>query len=98
MLRKLGPDRIVAELRRLPDALRRLPETVRQLPARARALTPADWLHLVSMVVVWVVALQWLRVWYDGNHEILWDPKLQPDDARTAIFPFHRYSSLLSCS
>jgi hypothetical protein len=91
MMQRLGLDRIVAELRRVPDELKRLPETLRKWPEQARALKPGDWLHLASMVLVWAVALYWIDAWYDGNHEILWDPKLQPDDARTAIFPFHRY-------
>jgi hypothetical protein len=99
MAQKLGLDRLFAELRRvpetvrtLPDKLRSLPEELKRLPERARAMKPSDWVHVVSVLVVWMVALQWFRVWYDGNHEILWDGKLQPDDARTAIFPFHRYA------
>jgi hypothetical protein len=85
-------DRFLAGLRRLPDELRRVPDELKKLPVKARALGWADWLHLASMAIVWVVALQWLRTWYDGNHSVLWDPRLQPDDTRTAIFPFHRYA------
>ena len=65
----------------------------RQLPQRVRSLKREEWLHLASMLFVWLVILFWWRSWYDGNHEALWDPKLQPDDARTAIFPFHRYAA-----
>ncbi|HEY3496274.1 MAG TPA: hypothetical protein VGK73_16355 [Polyangiaceae bacterium] len=100
MLTKLGLDRMAAELRRVPDRLRRVPDEVRRwpaelgrLPERVRAMKPADWVHLVSVLVVWAVALQWFRVWYQGNYDILWDGRLQPDDARTAIFPFHRYAA-----
>lgn len=44
------------------------------------------------MLVVWWVAIVWLRSWYAGNEPVLIDPLLQPDDARTALFPFHRYA------
>ena len=44
------------------------------------------------MLVVWWVAILWLRSWYAGNEPVLSDPLLQPDDARTALFPFHRYA------
>jgi hypothetical protein len=44
------------------------------------------------VLFVWLVLVLWWRSWYDGNYQALWDGKLQPDDARTAIFPFHRYA------
>ncbi len=66
-------------------------ERARRLPEQVKSLGPFDWLKLASSVVLLVVALFWLRSWYDGNEPILRDPFLQPDDARTAIFPFHRY-------
>lgn len=68
-----------------------IPAAARQVPERLRALTKAQWLHLASIALVSWVTLLWFRDWYDGNHEALWNPNLQPDDARTAIFPFHRY-------
>jgi hypothetical protein len=45
------------------------------------------------MLVVWWIAILWLRSWYAGNEPVLIDPLLQPDDARTALFPFHRYAA-----
>jgi hypothetical protein len=53
---------------------------------------PRDWIHLGTMLLVWWVAVLWLRSWYHGNEPVLSDPWLQPDDARTALFPFHRYA------
>ncbi len=50
-----------------------------------------DWLQLASAVLVTAMFVLWFRDWYHGNVPALWDPKIQPDDARTAIFPFHRY-------
>ena len=52
-----------------------------------------DWLELASAVLVTAVFVLWFRDWYHGNVPALWDPKIQPDDARTAIFPFHRYEA-----
>jgi hypothetical protein len=52
-----------------------------------------DWLELASALVVTVIFVLWFRDWYHGNVPALWDPKIQPDDARTAIFPFHRYEA-----
>jgi hypothetical protein len=65
---------------------------IRRLPEQVKSLTPYDWLNAGSAVVLLAVAFAWLRSWYAGNEPILVDPYLQPDDARTAIFPFHRYS------
>jgi hypothetical protein len=62
------------------------------LPRTLRNLSLRDWIHLASMLVVWWIAIIWLRSWYAGNEPVLIDPLLQPDDARTAIFPFHRYA------
>jgi hypothetical protein len=64
----------------------------RQLPERVRSLGWREWLHLASVLFVWLVLILWWQSWYDGNYAALWDGKLQPDDARTAIFPFHRYA------
>jgi len=44
------------------------------------------------MMLVWWIAVGWLKSWYHGNEPVLIDPLLQPDDARTALFPFHRYA------
>jgi hypothetical protein len=71
----------------VPERLRALREQVLAL-RHYRAL---DWASLASAVVVTVVFVLWFRDWYHGNVPALWDPKIQPDDARTAIFPFHRY-------
>lgn len=63
----------------------------RRLPEQIRALTLYDWLNGATALLLVTVATLWLRSWYHGNEPILFDPYLQPDDARTAIFPFHRY-------
>jgi hypothetical protein len=79
------PSRLVSKARGFALELVRLPQTLRRLGLR-------DWIHLVTMAVVWWVAILWLRSWYAGNEPVLIDPLLQPDDARTALFPFHRYA------
>ncbi|HEV8551322.1 MAG TPA: hypothetical protein VGQ57_19875, partial [Polyangiaceae bacterium] len=74
------------------------------LPARSRSLgpfvlavlresSPLDWARRASAVAVTLVFLLWFRDWFRGNHPALFDVLLQPDDARTAIFPFHRYEA-----
>ena len=64
-----------------------------RLPARLRRLEPKSRLEWVgSAVVVWIFCA-WFISWYRGNHDVIWDPMLQPDDARTALFPFHRYDT-----
>jgi len=65
----------------------------RRLPEQVRSLGPYEWVNVASAVVLLGVAMAWFRSWYGGNEPILEDPFLQPDDARTAIFPFHRYSA-----
>jgi hypothetical protein len=75
------------------DGRRRITEAWKRLPARLRALEPKSRLEWVSSAVVLWVFLAWFISWYRGNHEVLWDPMLQPDDARTALFPFHRYDT-----
>jgi hypothetical protein len=59
---------------------------------RAAALRPHGTWHWVSVACVWAVALLWLLSWSRGNAAPLFDPLLQTNDARTAIFPFHRYA------
>jgi hypothetical protein len=53
---------------------------------------PKGRLHWLSVVLVWVVAVAWFVGWCDGNAPALFDPFVQPNDAATAIFPFHRYA------
>jgi hypothetical protein len=64
----------------------------RRLPEQIRGFTWSDWANAVTSVLLVAVASLWFRSWYHGNEPVLFDPNLQPDDARTAIFPFHRYS------
>ncbi|HEX6272466.1 MAG TPA: hypothetical protein VFZ53_05485 [Polyangiaceae bacterium] len=76
----------------LDDARGRALSEWKRLPDRLKALEPKsrlDW--IASAVALWVF-VAWFMSWYRGNHDVLWDPMLQPDDARTALFPFHRYS------
>jgi hypothetical protein len=77
----------------LLDARRRAMAVWKGLPARLRALEPESRLEwLGSALALWIFC-SWFLSWYRGNHDVLWDPMLQPDDARTALFPFHRYDT-----
>lgn len=40
---------------------------------------------------LWVVFVIYVGLWIYGNQGMLFDPMLQTDDARTSLFPFHRY-------
>jgi len=53
-------------------------------------------LYWLSLVSVLAVAASYLSVWTMGNWEMLTDPALQNSDARTSIFPFHRYDRVPS--
>jgi hypothetical protein len=70
---------------------KRLLAVWKSLPDRLRALEPKNRLEWVSSAAVLWIFCSWFISWYRGNHDVLWDPMLQPDDARTALFPFHRY-------
>lgn len=50
-------------------------------------------LHIVSIVLVLSVFGAYLADWLEFNEPMLSNPDLQSDDARTIIFPFHRYDS-----
>jgi hypothetical protein len=76
---------------RAKTAVPRGARTLRDHVVAMRHYGVLDWLQLASVFVVTVVFVLWFRDWYHGNVPALWDPKIQPDDARTAIFPFHRY-------
>ena len=66
---------------------------------RARAALAALWArpatpkvaHLASTLAVLAVLSAYLTTWLQGNWGTLTDPLLQNDDARTSLFPFHRY-------
>ena len=75
----------------LENARRKLIAAWKGLPRRLRALEPKSHLEWVSSAAVLWVFFSWFISWYRGNSDVLWDPMLQPDDARTALFPFHRY-------
>ncbi len=45
-----------------------------------------------STLLLLVVMGAYLGVWVQGNWDMLTDPRLQNSDARTSIFPFHRYA------
>ena len=49
-------------------------------------------LHVTSVLALLVVLAAYGRVWLDFNTPMLTDVDLQSDDARTAVFPFHRYA------
>src|SRR5689334_8204534 len=80
-----------AALGGLRGAPARWVRTAREQVLALRGYGVIDWLELGSAVVVTLVFMLWLRDWYHGNVPALLDPKLTADDARTAIFPFHRY-------
>lgn len=58
---------------------------------RFRDGLPRHWLHWVSAAVVWGLFIAYAWHWLSGNSEMLTNPALQNDDARTALFGFHRY-------
>lgn len=72
---------------------RRIVAAVKSLPGRLRTLEPKTRLEWVSAALVLWIFCSWFLSWYRGNSDVLWDPMLQPDDARTALFPFHRYDT-----
>jgi len=49
--------------------------------------------HWASWIAVLAVLGSYLTTWTVGNWDMLTDPRLQNSDARTSIFPFHRYAS-----
>ncbi len=50
-------------------------------------------LHIVSILAILLSFTAYMAAWLDFNGPMLTDPDLQSDDARTSIFPFHRYDS-----
>lgn len=49
-------------------------------------------LHWVSIWILLLVVVAYTETWVRGFSRALFDPNLQTDDARTALFPFHRYA------
>lgn len=56
-----------------------------------RDLRPRGFGHRLSVVVLLVVFAAYLGTWIEGQWGWLTDPMLQNDDARTSLFPFHKY-------
>ena len=83
--------RASSALHAVKTAVPRGVRAVREHLVALRQYRALDWAQLASAVLVAAVFVLWFRDWYHGNVPALWDPKIQPDDARTAIFPFHRY-------
>ena len=77
----------------LDDARSRAILAWKRLPARLRRLEPKSRLEWVGSAAVLWIFCAWFISWYRGNYDVIWDPMLQPDDARTALFPFHRYDT-----
>src|SRR5688572_19789945 len=67
--------------------------SLRSVPSRLLGLRPRGALHWASVALVWGVMLLWFWTWCRGNWAPLFDPLLLPNDARTAIFPFHSYAA-----
>jgi len=80
-----GPRLSLASRTKLSAALNRL----RRVLAAPKTLSAFYW---VSLVAVGGVLASYLATWTMGNWEMLTDPRLQNSDARTSIFPFHRYA------
>jgi hypothetical protein len=74
-----------------------IPAPVAALAARVRAtlVSPLGQrvCHAVSVVFLMLVLGAHLTSWVRSNAGMLFDPLLQTDDARTTLFPFHRYGS-----
>lgn len=69
--------------------MRLLPRARPALPWReALPRTPAGW---AAVACLWLAFAWYVLRWTRGNHELLFDPWWQPDDARTALLPFHRF-------
>ena len=77
----------------LDDARGRAILAWKRLPAIVRRLEPKSRLEWVASAAVLWIFCAWFISWYRGNYDVIWDPMLQPDDARTALFPFHRYDT-----
>jgi hypothetical protein len=56
-------------------------------------LRPRGALHWTSCVLLWAVMLAYLGLWLGAERANLFDPLLQNNDARTSLFPFHRYGA-----
>jgi hypothetical protein len=56
-----------------------------------RALFPRSWGARVAFLVLGACFVTYLGSWVRGHAGMLFDPNLQTDDARTALYVFHRY-------
>jgi hypothetical protein len=81
--------RIRAALSRAKQASER---AVRGLVARYRSDRKHLLVEVLAVVVLAVTLFAFLRSWFDVYSAALTDPNLQTDDARTALFAFHRYA------
>lgn len=50
-------------------------------------------LHILSILLVLGTFGAYMTAWFEFNLPMLSNPDLQSDDARTSLFPFHRYAS-----
>ncbi len=60
-------------------------------PLSWRQLRPRSALHWMSCLLLWAIFLTYVGFWIEGHWGMLFDLLLQNDDARTTLFPFHRY-------
>lgn len=84
--RTVGPALMRAMSRLRTRCVSRLAVTLDEL-GRRRSL-----LHWASILVLGLVVVAYAHTWIRGFSEALFNPNLQTDDARTALFPFHRYA------
>jgi hypothetical protein len=71
--------------------VRRATPDWRKMVRGVKLRRPRGWLHWLSVILIAAIAVAYSRMWLSGNWEMLTNPALQNDDARTAVFPFHRY-------
>lgn len=52
---------------------------------------PRHPLHWLTVIVLLALLGLYLGIWITNHTQLLFNPDFQNDDARTALFPFHRY-------
>ncbi len=64
---------------------------LRSLNEGLRKLLPKSGVHWLSVLAIWLVLAVFFWGWARGHGSSLTNPDLQNDDARTAIFQYHRW-------
>ncbi|MFZ5889647.1 MAG: hypothetical protein ACOY0T_01150 [Myxococcota bacterium] len=66
-------------------------QNLKRLRTRFRTDKKQLFIEVIAALLVLVSLFAFLHTWFGGYAAALTDPNLQTDDARTALFPFHRY-------